>query len=96
MPRYSLSHAEVESTRQRLCTTALALFREGGIDAVTFRGLADAAGASHTLPYRYFENKEPAPGRPTDPERERQILQLMTQALIAVLNNREEEQNEPT
>jgi len=58
MPRYSLSHAEVESTRQRLCTAALALFREGGIDAVTFRGLADAAGASHTLPYRYFENKD--------------------------------------
>jgi AcrR family transcriptional regulator len=58
MARYSLSHAEVESTRQRLCTAALALFREGGIDAVTFRGLADAAGASHTLPYRYFENKD--------------------------------------
>jgi AcrR family transcriptional regulator len=44
--------------RKRLCAAALSMFREGGIDAVTFRGLADAAGASHTLPYRYFENKD--------------------------------------
>ncbi len=44
--------------RTRLCVAALSMFREGGIDAVTFRGLADAAGASHTLPYRYFENKD--------------------------------------
>jgi AcrR family transcriptional regulator len=58
MPRNSLSHAEVESMRTRLCVAALSMFREGGIDAVTFRGLADAAGASHTLPYRYFENKD--------------------------------------
>jgi hypothetical protein len=40
--------------------------------------------------------EEPVPGRPTDPERERQLLRLMTQAIIAVLNNREEEQNERT
>jgi AcrR family transcriptional regulator len=58
MARQSLSHAEVESTRKRLCVAALSMFREGGIDAVTFRGLADAAGVSHTLPYRYFENKD--------------------------------------
>ncbi len=44
--------------RTRLCVAALSMFREGGVDAVTFRGLADAAGASHTLPYRYFENKD--------------------------------------
>jgi AcrR family transcriptional regulator len=58
MARQSLSHAEVESTRKRLCVAALSMFREGGIDAVTFRGLADRAGVSHTLPYRYFENKD--------------------------------------
>jgi AcrR family transcriptional regulator len=58
MARNSLSHAEVESMRKRFCAAALAMFREGGLDAVTFRGLADAAGASHTLPYRYFENKD--------------------------------------
>ncbi len=44
--------------RTRLCVSALSMFREGGIDAVTFRGLADAVGASHTLPYRYFANKD--------------------------------------
>jgi len=44
--------------RVRLCEGALALFRDHGIDAVTFRGLADSLGVSHTLPYRYFENKD--------------------------------------
>lgn len=58
MPRYSLTQAELESTRMRLCDGALALFRDHGIDAVTFRGLADTLGVSHTLPYRYFENKD--------------------------------------
>jgi AcrR family transcriptional regulator len=58
MPRYSLTQAELESMRMRLCEGALALFRDYGIDAVTFRGLADALGVSHTLPYRYFENKD--------------------------------------
>jgi AcrR family transcriptional regulator len=58
MARHSLSSIEVESTRKRLCEAALSMVREGGIDAVTFRGLADAVGVSHTLPYRYFENKD--------------------------------------
>ena len=44
--------------RTRLCEQALAIFRESGIEAVTFRALADAMGVSHTLPYRYFENKD--------------------------------------
>jgi AcrR family transcriptional regulator len=44
--------------RSRLCEQALAMFRESGIEAVTFRALADAMGVSHTLPYRYFENKD--------------------------------------
>ncbi len=44
--------------RSRLCDASVAIFREGGLEAVTFRALADAVGVSHTLPYRYFENKE--------------------------------------
>jgi AcrR family transcriptional regulator len=44
--------------RSRLCEASLAIFRQGGLEAVTFRALADAVGVSHTLPYRYFENKE--------------------------------------
>jgi AcrR family transcriptional regulator len=44
--------------RSRLCESALTIFRESGIEAVTFRALADAMGVSHTLPYRYFKNKD--------------------------------------
>jgi AcrR family transcriptional regulator len=44
--------------RRRLCDTALKIIREKGIEAATFRTLADAAAVSHTLPYRYFENKD--------------------------------------
>ncbi len=44
--------------RSRLCEACLAIFRRGGLEAVTFRALADAVGASHTLPYRYFASKE--------------------------------------
>jgi AcrR family transcriptional regulator len=58
MPRTALTTAELESMRTKLCVAALSIFRDEGIDAVTFRSLADAAGVSHTLPYRYFENKD--------------------------------------
>jgi AcrR family transcriptional regulator len=44
--------------RRRLCDAALGVIREKGIEAATFRTLADAAAVSHTLPYRYFENKD--------------------------------------
>jgi AcrR family transcriptional regulator len=58
MARNALSAAEVDTMRGRLCDASLAIFRQGGLQAVTFRALADAVGVSHTLPYRYFENKE--------------------------------------
>ncbi len=58
MARNALSAVEVDTMRSRLCDASLAIFREGGLQAVTFRALADAVGVSHTLPYRYFENKE--------------------------------------
>lgn len=58
MARNALSASEVDTMRSRLCDASVALFREGGLEAVTFRALADAVGVSHTLPYRYFENKE--------------------------------------
>jgi AcrR family transcriptional regulator len=58
MARSALSAAEVDTMRSRLCDASLAIFRERGLEAVTFRTLADALGVSHTLPYRYFENKE--------------------------------------
>jgi AcrR family transcriptional regulator len=58
MARNALSTAEVDTMRSRLCEACLAIFSRGGLQAVTFRALADAVGVSHTLPYRYFDNKE--------------------------------------
>lgn len=58
MPRIALTTAELESMRSRLCVAALDVFREKGLEAVSLRALADVVGISHTLPYRYFENKE--------------------------------------
>jgi AcrR family transcriptional regulator len=58
MPRASLSDEEVEQTRQRLAQAALELYAEQGYEAVSFRELAQRLGISHTLPYRYFDNKE--------------------------------------
>lgn len=58
MARNALTAEEVDSMRSRLCSSALDIFRESGIEGVTFRALADHMGVSHTLPYRYFENKD--------------------------------------
>lgn len=58
MPRAQLSIDEVAATRQRLTALALELYLREGLEAVSFRRLAEVAGISHTLPYRYFENKE--------------------------------------
>jgi AcrR family transcriptional regulator len=58
MARYALTADEVDSMRARLCTCALDIFRESGIESVSFRALAERMGVSHTLPYRYFENKD--------------------------------------
>lgn len=58
MPRISLTPDELTSMRSRLCAAALDIFREQGIEAVTFRALAEALGISHTLPYRYFDSKD--------------------------------------
>lgn len=58
MARPQLTDDVVDATRKRLVTLALALYRSEGLEAITFRRLADAAGISHTLPYRYFRNKE--------------------------------------
>lgn len=58
MPRAQLTHDELETMRQRLAEAALAIYREEGLEALSFRRLADAMSLSHTLPYRYFENKD--------------------------------------
>lgn len=58
MPRAQLTSTELDSMRERLSSTALDIYRREGLDAVSFRRIAEAAGISHTLPYRYFDNKD--------------------------------------
>lgn len=56
MPKI-LTPNDVLQFRQRLTDLALKAFAEHGIDGMSLRGLAAAAGCSRTTPYRYFRNK---------------------------------------
>lgn len=58
MARPQLSTDEVAVMRLRLADAALGIYRREGLEAVSFRRLADVVGLSHTLPYRYFDNKD--------------------------------------
>lgn len=58
MAKAQLSLDERESVRQRLSDAATAIYREQGLEAVSFRRLAESVGLSHTLPYLYFDNKD--------------------------------------
>jgi AcrR family transcriptional regulator len=58
MGRPLLSSEAVDVMRQQLVAAALDIYRKEGIEAVSFRRLADAVGVSHTLAYRYFADKE--------------------------------------
>lgn len=58
MPRMQQSEQELESMRGRMSAAALELYRRQGLVSLSFRRIAEAMGISHTLPYRYFENKE--------------------------------------
>jgi AcrR family transcriptional regulator len=57
MPR-SLSPADVEAFRTRLCDVAEKLFAARGPDGVTLREMADELGVSSMTPYRYFKDKD--------------------------------------
>jgi AcrR family transcriptional regulator len=52
------STPKAQLTRSHLLSTALAVFRERGLDATTMRELAAAAGASLGSAYYYFPSKE--------------------------------------
>jgi len=58
MPRAQLTTEEEDAMRRRLADAALGIYRSEGLEALSFRRLADAMGLSHTLPYRYFPHKE--------------------------------------
>jgi AcrR family transcriptional regulator len=57
MPK-TLSPADVEAFRTRLCNVAEKLFAAHGPDGVTMREMADALGVSSMTPYRYFKDKD--------------------------------------
>lgn len=58
MARPALSTDDIETMRERLAAAALAIYRSDGLDAISFRRLAEAEGISHTLTYRYFDDKD--------------------------------------
>lgn len=58
MARPSLTDLERDEMRGRMTAAAFELYLAHGVDAVSFRALAERLGISHTLPYRYFENKD--------------------------------------
>lgn len=55
-PAYSVD--ESDEIRERLVQGALGLFGESGPEGLSLRKLASRMNVSHTLLYRYFENKE--------------------------------------
>jgi AcrR family transcriptional regulator len=57
VPR-TLSDADIETFRERLCDVAEEQFAAHGPDGVTLRQLADALGVSSMTPYRYFKDKD--------------------------------------
>ena len=58
MPRAQLTTDELEAMRRRLSAAGLEIYRAEGLEGVSFRRLAELLSVSHTLPYRYFDNKE--------------------------------------
>jgi len=57
MPK-TLSVADIDTFRGRLCDIAEDLFAAHGPDGVTMRELAHALGVSSMTPYRYFKDKD--------------------------------------
>ncbi|MEM6673683.1 MAG: TetR/AcrR family transcriptional regulator [Planctomycetota bacterium] len=49
--------AQGEETRERIYDAAIELMQEQGYEGATLRGIAERAGVSHALLYRYFPSK---------------------------------------
>jgi AcrR family transcriptional regulator len=58
MARPALTDVERAHMRKRLADAALSIYLTQGADAMSFRGLAEAVGISHTLIYRYVADKD--------------------------------------
>jgi AcrR family transcriptional regulator len=57
MPRPALTYDQVRIRREEILDAAESLFREQGLDAVSFRRIAAKHGCSQATPYRYFPSK---------------------------------------
>ena len=53
-----LAHKHSAATRQRILSTALAVFRQRGLDAATMREISKEAGVALGAAYYYFPSKE--------------------------------------
>ena len=58
MARPTLTPQQLIAARTRLTELALDLYLREGLEALSFRRLAEVAGVSHSLPHAYFESKE--------------------------------------
>lgn len=58
MARRRYTVEQVESRRESILDAALALFDQGGLEAVSLRRVAATLGCSYAAPYRYFASKE--------------------------------------
>jgi AcrR family transcriptional regulator len=56
MPRPKKTPAQLESTRQQILDTALAILQESGPQAITSRAIAERMGMAHMSLFTYFEN----------------------------------------
>jgi AcrR family transcriptional regulator len=57
MPRPKKTPAQLESTREQILDTALAILQESGPEAITSRAIAERMGVAHMSLYTYFENQ---------------------------------------
>jgi AcrR family transcriptional regulator len=58
MPRPKKTEAEIQAMQQRIVETALELLEEGGIGAISSRGIAEHMGIAHMSLFTYFDNQE--------------------------------------
>ena len=58
MGRPAYTDEEIQQARRKLVDGAMSLYLEHGLDSVSLRQVADRIGMSHTLVYRYFDDKE--------------------------------------
>src|SRR5436190_312577 len=57
-PRVRRNNADdAQRMREELIAAALRLYAQGGLDAVSMRGVAAQVGVSAMAPYRYFQDK---------------------------------------